>query len=55
MYTFFECGLDLDMKKDGKEGNMTKNNNGKTINSQASMNKAVKSICDILRRVKSSA
>jgi len=31
---------------------MVKNNNGKTINSQAAMNKAVKSICDILRRDK---
>ena len=30
----------------------TKNNNGKVIGSQASMDKAVKSICDILRRDK---
>lgn len=34
--------------------NMAKNNNGngKTINSQAAMDKAVKSVCDILRRDK---
>ena len=36
-----------------KEGDMAKNNNnGKIINSQAAMNKAIKSICDILRRDK---
>ena len=29
-----------------------RNNNGKTINSQAAMDKAVKGICDILRRDK---
>jgi len=28
------------------------NGNGKTINSQAAMDKAVKSVCDILRRDK---
>jgi type I restriction enzyme M protein len=36
-----------------KEGDMAKNNNnGKVINSPAAMNKAIKSICDILRRDK---
>lgn len=36
-----------------KEGDMAKNNNkGKIINSQAAMNKAIKSVCDILRRDK---
>ena len=36
-----------------RKGSMAKNNNnGKMIHSQAAMNKAIKSICDILRRDK---
>ena len=37
---------------DGKASMAKNNNNGKIINSQAVMNKAIKSICDILRRDK---
>lgn len=37
---------------DGKGSMAKNNNNGKVIHSQAAMNKAIKSICDILRRDK---